>query len=324
VNRSNRLGSAVGAAFTGIVDQLKGGGVRRETSRMDGKNVLITGANSGLGFGIAQRCAELGANVWMACRSSGKVAAEKVREHADGGTVEVLDLDLVEPLSIERLVESLVDRGVHLDVLICNAGAVSANSVKTWAGLERMVHTNFLGHTMLVQQLRAAKVLSNREQTPRVIFVGSEAHRSAPPIDEDQWHRYEEFGVGEAMARYGASKLLVHTWATELARRTEGELLVYSMCPGAVNSSIAREAPSWTQPLLKVVFGVFFQSPYKAALPVVYLASSSEVVGKSGMYLHLKTEKPASDSAIDPAQGAMLWRSTADVVAKLWRRSRAG
>ena len=79
---------------------------------------------------------------------------------------------------------------------------------------------------------------------------------------------------------YGYYKLLLTTLVNELARRlndgSETKKSVLSLCPGPVNSNIAREAPVVFKPLLKLVFSIFFKSPRKAAEPVVYLAASKD------------------------------------------------
>ena len=90
---------------------------------------------------------------------------------------------------------------------------------------------------------------------------------------------------------YGYYKLLLLTMVNEFSRRInkEGKVScsVFSLCPGPVNSNIAREAPALFQPLLKLVFGIFFRSPKKACRPVSYLAASSDLEGKTEKYMFL-------------------------------------
>ncbi len=99
--------------------------------------------------------------------------------------------------------------------------------------------------------------------------------------------------------------------ANELSRRInpDGKVKasVFALCPGPVNSNIAREAPRLFQPLLKLVFGIFFRSPEKACSPVVYLAASKELEGKTGHYMFLMQEKEMDEKATDPQNGKRLW-----------------
>ena len=61
------------------------------------------------------------------------------------------------------------------------------------------------------------------------------------------------------------------------------------------------------QPLLKVVFGIFFRSPAKAAIPVMYMAASGDLEGKPFDYLFLMSRKNIDDKAADPGHGKRLW-----------------
>ena len=90
------------------------------------------------------------------------------------------------------------------------------------------------------------------------------------------------------------------------------------MCPGPVNSNIAREAPALFQPLLRLVFGIFFRSPEKAAKPAIYLAASADLEGKPFDYLFLMSRKEADEKATDPANGKRLW----DLSDALWKKVR--
>jgi hypothetical protein len=110
---------------------------------------------------------------------------------------------------------------------------------------------------------------------------------------------------------YGYYKLLLLTMASELSRRLnpgdEVKCSVFALCPGPVNSNIAREAPRLFQPLLKLVFGIFFRSPKKACSPVICLAASGEIEGTSGSYMFLMQKKEMDEKATDPQNGKRLW-----------------
>ena len=121
-----------------------------------------------------------------------------------------------------------------------------------------------------------------------------------------------------SLSEYGRSKLLLSTFACELTRRLiRGEdidVSVHSLCPGPVNSGIAREAPALILPLLKLIFFIFFRSPKKACEPVIYLCCSGSLEGKTGVYLHIAAEKEPSPSATDPENGKKLWKASEQLV----------
>jgi hypothetical protein len=89
---------------------------------------------------------------------------------------------------------------------------------------------------------------------------------------------------------------------------------VFALCPGPVNSNIAREAPKLVQPVMKLVFKAFFSSPEKAAEPVVYLSASKDVEGKSTDYLFLMSRKAIDEKATNEANGKRLWELTENLV----------
>ena len=93
--------------------------------------------------------------------------------------------------------------------------------------------------------------------------------------------------------------------------------MVSALCPGPVNSGIAREAPALFQPLLRLVFSLFFRSPHKACRPVVYLAATTETEGKPMDYLFLMQRKEMDPKATDPDHGRKLWEMTEQLAAGL-------
>jgi NAD(P)-dependent dehydrogenase (short-subunit alcohol dehydrogenase family) len=150
--------------------------------------------------------------------------------------------------------------------------------------------------------------------TPRIVIVASEAHREPKSFDFDDLGTRAKYGMRDGMTWYGHSKLLLVTFAQELARRLSAngsvDVAVHTICPGPVNSNMAREAPSWVKPALGLVMKAFFASPEAAAMPVVLLAGGSKLDGRTSSYFHTWTEKQASEIALDPAQGPRLWDAT--------------
>jgi hypothetical protein len=89
------------------------------------------------------------------------------------------------------------------------------------------------------------------------------------------------------------------------------------LCPGPVNSNIAREAPGIFKPLLRLVFAVFFRSPEKASEPVLYHAASKQQEGKLFDYLFLMERKAIDEKAEDPENGEKLWKLSEELLKKL-------
>jgi NAD(P)-dependent dehydrogenase (short-subunit alcohol dehydrogenase family) len=313
-----RHDNPLSATVSGLADLLRRprseGVALGPEDRLDGRTCLVTGANAGLGRGIAVGLARRGARVLMACRGGIPEAGHEVRRAAGSDAVHMLPVDLADLGSVHRLCDALADDDERLDVTVLNAGVVPARARRTAQGLELMFGVNYLANALLMERLLADGVIptGTGAPIPRVIMVSSESHRTADPPHLGRLGEPVEYGAMGSMAVYGRSKLLLSTLACELARRLTGDdgrpqVAVHHLCPGAVNSNIAREAPAWVKPALGAVMRRFFRSPEQAAGPVLYLAGARAIEGQTGLYLHMETPKPAGDHARDPAWGTALW-----------------
>lgn len=311
----NRITNAVSAAVIERLSQKEAMAPVPGSVRIDGKVCLVTGANSGLGKAVAIDLAKRGGHVLMACRSGHPEAGEEVRRASGSGKVEMLRVDLADLESVHRLCDQLDRRGRRLDITVLNAGLMPGSARRSPQGYELMFAVHFLANRVLIDRLLGDDLIqpsADREERPRIVIVASEAHRSAGPIHFEDFGAFADYGLKDGLKFYAASKLRLCTYAHELSRRLnpEGEVrvAVNSLCPGPVNSNIAREAPPLLKILLVPVMKLLFASPEKAAKPVIYLCCAEEMGQRSGVYLHLMREKPASPLARDKEAGARLWR----------------
>lgn len=331
-NRQKKYNNPVTATLTGIADLFRKqvpAGTLNPVDRLDGKTVLVDGSSSGLGFAVALDIARRGARVIMACRSGIPEKGERVKRLSGNQDVHMLPVDFADINSIRQLASAIRDKFAPIDILICNAGIVPKESRKTPQGLEEMFMVNYFSKFIFVNQLLENSAFSPpfnpashiphptshipypASHIPRLIFVASESHRNPEQFEWEEFGVYKDYKIGKSIELYGYYKLLLTTFSAELSRRLnpsgETRFSVFSLCPGPVNSNIAREAPKLFQPLLKVVFGIFFKSPGRAAVPVVYLAASPDVEGKPFDYLFLMSRKAVDEKALDPANGKKLW-----------------
>ena len=325
-------GNPVTAVLSGLLDQRsKAPKVAPvpDGIRLDGRTCLVTGANSGLGKAIAIRLAKRGAHVIMACRSGIPEAGQDVRAESGSDQVEMIQVDLSDFDSIAAFCDQLRDRNITLDASVFNAGVVPATSRMSKHGLELMFAVNFLAKFVVLHRLLHDGVIPNAaygnnsraEDPPRVIFVSSETHQSSIPIDFDHFGEPIEYGVADGVKYYGLSKLHLTTFFQELSRRLNPggsggnpDVCVHALCPGAINSNMAREAPTWLKPVLKPVMALFFQSPEKASIPVDYLVASHEMGTKTGEYMHMLRIKESSEPSMDSEKGALLWSKTEELL----------
>ncbi|MFO0697094.1 MAG: SDR family NAD(P)-dependent oxidoreductase [Polyangiales bacterium] len=316
-------GNPLTAALTAVIDQLDPAPSLEPLSpreRLDGKTALVTGANVGLGKAIAIDLAKRGARVILACRSGIPEAGKEVAEASGSSSVSMMRVDLSDLASVVALADELAHRGETLDLVVCNAGLMPAKAIRTAQGYDAMNQVHYLANHLLLRRLLASGVIPNDvfarngrrgTKVPRIVLVGSEAHRSSTGFPLERLDRFEDYGLRDSMNRYGDSKLLAIAFATELARRLDTSdgpsVSVHSLCPGPIDSNITRDSPPALKPLVDAVLGAVFPSPEAAARAVVYLAAAPEIAGDTGVYLHALRRKTASPLATDPAFGASLY-----------------
>ncbi len=323
-NDNSSYSNPVLATLNGIADLFRHKepiGEIRDSDRLDGLTCLVTGANSGLGKAIAIDLAKRGGHVIMACRSGIPEAGTEVKALSGSDKVDMVKLDLADIDAIHACCAELKQRDLKLDRVVLNAGLVPQKPLKTRQGYEMMFGVHALGNRALVQQLLHDGTIRNSRfaaepnviagKIPRIVFVSSETHRSGTPIDLNTLGQPVAYSAMGSIAQYGHSKLVMTNYAVELSRRLNGqdavEVSVHALCPGPINSNIAREAPRAFKPLLKAVMGMLFASPEKAARPAIYLSSSPDIEGQTGLYLHLMVRKDAAQQALDPQLGEAVW-----------------
>lgn len=321
---SSRSTNPLTATLAGLLDMFQRRppiGKLTPEERLDGMTCLITGANSGLGLGTARALANRGARLILACRSGIPQTAESLTQETGNPNIEMVRLDLADYASIDRCCAELRERGVRLDRVILNAGIVPPKATRTAQGFETMFGVHFLGNMRFVLTLLRDGTIPNAvfannrvpDSRPRIVFVSSETHRSGRPIDLATLGEFVEYTTMGSMAQYGHSKLVLTTFAVELASRLapggDVQVAVHALCPGPVDSNIARGAPAWVKPLLEPVKRLMFASPDKASEPSVYLTTARAIEGRTSIYLHLMSEKPPADQALDPAIRKGVWEA---------------
>ncbi len=283
-----------------------------DDDRADDKTVLITGANSGLGYGMAVEFARRGASVIMAGRSKIPEAAEQVKQESGSDKVEILYLDLSKIESIHQFVNLLAERKILIDICIFNAATALPGSRQTASGQDEMFLVNYLSNVILSQLLLSKGVMELKNEPPlsKMIYISSDSHQGATYIDYDEFGTYFKYGVSKGISNYSYFKLVLNTYATELSRRINREgnrLIINVICPGPVASNIVKEAPWLLRMTLKGIFRVVFKSPSKASRPVVYMALSSDYEGKSNEYLHMFNPKKMDPKVYEVQEGEKLW-----------------
>jgi NAD(P)-dependent dehydrogenase (short-subunit alcohol dehydrogenase family) len=281
---------------------------------VQGKTVVITGGNSGIGKEAAVALAGLGAHVAVTARNpqKGEAARAEIVERSGHDSVEVVALDLASLDSIRASADVMLDRFARIDVLVNNAGGTLSKHQTTQDGFEMTFGVNHLGHFLLTNLLLDRLVAS---APARVVTVASGAHLGARKgLDFDdlqcEHHTYRGFQV------YCRSKLANVMFAAELARRVDpSQVTSNSMHPGYVHTNFAREGDTGMMGWLSHVFGRPFSiNATKGADTIVYLASSPDVEGVTGQYFYKRAVAKTSSWAQDEAAAKRLWETSEQLV----------
>jgi NAD(P)-dependent dehydrogenase (short-subunit alcohol dehydrogenase family) len=236
--------------------------------RQDGRTVVVTGANSGIGLVAARELARAGARVVLAVRDAAK------GEHAAAtipGEREVRSLDLADLASVRAFASAWEG---DLDVLVDNAGVMATPERRTRDGFELQIGTNHLGHFALT-------VLLLPRITDRVVIVSSGAHRAGRiDLDDLNWERrrYDRWRA------YGQSKLANLLFTLELQRRLEeagSPVRALAAHPGWAATNLQHRTESLLQNTLMAIGNrVLAQSDEMGALPTLY-AATQDLPGNS-------------------------------------------
>jgi retinol dehydrogenase-12 len=266
---------------------------------VDGRTVLVTGANTGIGLATASALAGQGWRVYLACRSErkGAAAVASIKAATGNDAVFLLMLDLADLSSVRDCAKSFLEPYEPLHVLINNAGVAGRRGL-TKQGFELMFGVNHLGHFLLTQLLLDRLVSC---APSRVVTVSSDAHYNARGIDWDALRRPARgiTGLGE----YAVSKLCNVLFSQELARRTAGTgVHSYALHPGVVASDIWRRVPWPVRPLVTRRMLTADQG----AQTSLYCATSASVAADSGLFYDKCALREASEVAT-PELGRALW-----------------
>jgi NAD(P)-dependent dehydrogenase (short-subunit alcohol dehydrogenase family) len=243
--------------------------------------VIVTGADTGIGYHTAAVLAYRGAHVVLAVRNleKGNAALARIVAARPGADVTLQALDLSSLDSVRSAADALRTAYPRVDLLINNAGVMWTPKQVTADGFEIQFGTNHLGHFALTGLL-LDRLLGVRDS--RVVTVSSLGHRlrAAIHFDDLQWERSYN-----RVAAYGQSKLANLLFTYELQRRlaarpdSEPATAAVAAHPGGSNTELARYLPGVFQPLQAVLGPVLFQSTAMGALPTLRAATDPDVQG---------------------------------------------
>ena len=264
---------------------------------VNGRVVVVTGANTGIGKAAALALARRGAHVVLVCRSEerGRQALAEVRSAAVDGGADLVAIDLASLAAVRAGAAEILARHARIHALVNNAGMVSMQRQVSADGYELTFAVNQLAPFLLTELLLPRLTAS---APARIVNVASEAHRRC----QMRWDDVLLERSYSAVFAYAQSKLANILFTRELARRIAGSgVTANAVHPGVVATDLVRRAP------LPVRWGfrLFGLTVEKGAQGPVMLAEDTS--GVSGRYFKRTREATPSAAARDDAAAARLW-----------------
>ncbi|OBG36762.1 short-chain dehydrogenase [Mycobacterium alsense] len=303
--------------------------LRLEVPDLSGRFAIVTGANSGLGLGLAKRLAAAGADVVMAirCRTKGEAAIAEIRREAPSAKLAIRHLDLSSLKSVAALGEELTADGRPIDILINNAGVMTPpQRQETRDGFELQFGTNHLGHFALTGHLLP---LLRAAGSARVVTVSSIAATQRNLDFGDAADVNARRGY-KPMHSYGLAKLAQLMFAIELDRRSrlsDWGLMSNAAHPGLSKTNLlsgasyGRDRPTLQARLTRLTWRLLpfmWLDADEGIKPTLYAAVSRDAHG--GTYYGPRGLYETAGGGVTFAGVPRLARSQADMV-RLWELS---
>src|SRR5437660_4352808 len=302
---------------------------------LKGKRILVTGVSAGLGVETARSLVARGAQVVGAARDLNKATAATAQVRTDaagnGGSFEVIELDLANLKSVRACADALLANGQPFDVVIANAGVMATPFGHTADGFETQFGTNHLGHFVLVN-----RIVSLLRDGGRLINLSSAGHRySNVDLDDPNFERtpYEPF------VAYGRSKKanILFAIAFDKRHRDRG-LRAAAVHPGGIQTELGRyQDPGRIEKMIDQINqqrAALGKGPFQwktipqgAATSVwaAVVASASEIGGQYCENCHVGRIVPddapitavsegVRGYALDPKNAEALWKKSEEMV----------
>ncbi len=276
---------------------------------MAGKQVIVTGANGGVGYEVALGALRRGADVVMVCRDAerGARARTELERAARGGSARLVLADLSSQREVRAVADRLDRWCDRIDVLVHNAGVVCRERATTEDGLERTLAVNhlapFLLTRLLLPKLRASA-------PSRIVVVASQVEARGA-IHEDDLQLTRSY---DPLRAYFQSKLANVMFTYELARRLEGSgVTVNALHPGVLATNLLCDYMGRPR-ALAAVHRIGYPGPAAGAKHVLWLAFDEALAATSGRYFHEGRETESSATSRDVALQRRLWAASEALV----------
>jgi WW domain-containing oxidoreductase len=282
---------------------------------LNGKTVVITGINSGLGNETMRVLANRGAHIIGTARTIEKAtqAANEINGHITPMACELSSFE-----SVKECADNINALDLPIDVLLCNAGIMALPKLELANGFEQQFNTNHLGHFLLVHNL--LDQVKQAEQG-RIVMLSSLAHKMAPSIginfdnlDGNKYYKDWTF--------YGQSKLANLLTAVALSKRLEGsKATANAVHPGIIRTNLSRSMGGiqglvFNNTVSGWVAGMMMGSKTvpQGAATQCYVATAPELTGVSGRYFSDSNEERPSRHGQNQELADRLWEFSCETL----------
>lgn len=259
---------------------------------LSGHTAIVTGGYSGIGTETTRALAEAGADVVVPTRNTERATKDLETALAVSpgllDRVEVAELDLMNPASIDRFADDFLASARPLHILVNSAGIMAAPLRRDIRGYESHFSTNHLGHFQLTTRLLPAL---RRARGARVVSVSAWAHRLSPVVFDDPNFDHRPY---EPLHAYAQSKTANILFAVELDRRAQDDgIRAFALHPGGIYTRLSRYASAELlqktgtldengKPVIDPASGR--KTPSQSASTSVWCATSPQLAGLGGVY----------------------------------------
>lgn len=287
---------------------------------MDGKVVVITGANTGIGKVTATDMAKRGARVIILCRDMTRAgeAVTDIKQESGSDKVGMEKLDLASLQSVRECAQKLLETEEKIDILVNNAGIMLCpGDWKTEDGFDMQLGTNHLGHFLLTELLMPLLTKSAASGVhPRIVIVSSMGHKFVNGMNWDDLNWEKSFNSSQA---YAQSKLANILHAKELAKRLANTgISVYVLHPGVIATELGRHVQGKykriTAILYKPIVEKIVKSPFHGAQTTIYCCLDDSIECESGNYYSDCAVKQPSAAATRVEDQKKLWEISEKMV----------
>ncbi|KVU05704.1 hypothetical protein WK60_25685 [Burkholderia ubonensis] len=276
---------------------------------LSGKNVLVTGCNSGIGLETARAIAKTGARIIGLARSL--ESASKACSIIGPGHVPI-ECDLADFRSVENGIEAIRKTGMQLDAIVANAGIAAPSTLQVRYGVELQFLVNYLSHFRLVTGLLDVVP----DSTGRIVIGSSSSSIQQAPKEGVMLDNLDGHIFYKPFLFYGQSKLAAALFAKELSRRLKGrDICVNSVHPGATRGTkLNNDLPLPMKAVLKVA-QLFMKTPAQGAATQCLLAVNPVASHVTGEYWADCQVAEGSPFLEDENLAKLLWEKSEQIIA---------